>query len=120
MAAQPEKVQPEYIGKPIKKPEADRLPPNSVESEEALLSSLLSGCDIRSALLENLKPEHFWIERNGWIFAAMMDLYRRDRDVKFDTIVVGERLKERDEFEKLGGISYLEKIANAAMVYQIG
>jgi len=112
MTAQPEPQQP-FDPKPITKENAaQRLPPNSVDTEEALLCSLLSGCDVRAALLEGLKPEHFFVTRNGWIFDAVCELHRRDDGDEIDTITVQERLKERGQYDEAGGFEYIIYLCN--------
>lgn len=70
-------------------------PPHSDESEIALLHSLLNGCDLRGAQLENLEPGHFYRAAHGWVYAAMLDLH--DGGKVIDPVTLAERLKEREE-----------------------
>jgi replicative DNA helicase len=117
MSAHPEHAQ-TFDPKPISKQDlSDRLPPHSKENEEALLCSLVSGCDVRAALLEGLRPEHFYFTRNGWLYEAICELFDRDNTTDIDTIMVEERMRERGQFDEAGGFEYLTYLT---MVPNIG
>ncbi|MGD2049982.1 MAG: DnaB-like helicase N-terminal domain-containing protein, partial [Chloroflexota bacterium] len=45
----------------------DRVPPNNVEAEEALLGSLLIDTDAIFEVASFLRPEAFYREQNKWI-----------------------------------------------------
>jgi replicative DNA helicase len=52
----------------------DKLPPHSVESEEAVIGSCLVDPDQISNVSGIIKPEDFYREKNAWIFDALLKL----------------------------------------------
>ena len=46
----------------------ERLPPQNIEAEEAVLGGLLIDSDAIIRVSTVLKPEDFYREKNGWIF----------------------------------------------------
>ncbi len=69
-----------------------KVPPHSLETEQSVLGSLLLDRDAVVAVVEFLRPEHFYEEKHGQIFAAVMELYQEREPV--DVVTVTERLKK--------------------------
>lgn len=95
------------------KPQKDRVLPHSLEMEESLISALL----IDSRGFDNLgelRPDDFYKPANGLIFSTMLGLRLENQSV--DLVTVAERLKKRDQLEKIGGAKYLASIADAAPI----
>jgi replicative DNA helicase len=87
--------------------------PNSLEFEESLISALL----IDSRGFENLgelRPDEFYKPAHSLIFAAMLGLRMENQPVDLMTVV--ERLKKRNELEKVGGARYLAGISDSAPI----
>lgn len=84
----------------------DRLQPHSIESEEALLGSILISAD---ALIDcdetGLTSEDFFIHKHGWIFAAMKAL-----GPKCDQVTLFDELCRRGQLEEIGGPSFLTNL----------
>lgn len=89
----------------------DRLPPHSVEAEEAVLGSLLIDPDAILEVASFLKPEAFYREQNKWIYQAILDLHEA-RD-PLDFITLADTLRKRDQLEDAGGEAYLISLLNA-------
>ena len=53
----------------------DRLPPQSVEAEQSVLGALLIDKDAVIEVAEILKPEDFYRQHHGTIYAAVLELH---------------------------------------------
>jgi len=84
--------------------------PASVEAEEALLGSILiAGGDLIDSI-PWLKSSDFYIARNGWIFDALVTLHQRKETI--DNLTLIDELRERKQFEEIGGSGYIAFIMN--------
>jgi replicative DNA helicase len=87
-----------------------RIPPHSDEAETSVLGALLIDRDAIFNVAEILLPNHFYNPSHGVIYDCMLRLYE-DR-VPIDLVTVSEKLKEKKSLTKIGGSSYLTKLAN--------
>ena len=87
------------------------VPPHNLEAEKSVLGAvLLDERHLYSLLIEEqLKPEHFYREQHGAVFAAMLELYENDR--KIDHLTVAETLRQRGKLEEIGGSAAIEELA---------
>jgi replicative DNA helicase len=87
------------------------IPPHNLEAEKSVLGAVLLDERHLYALLieEHLKPDHFYREQHGAVFAAMVDLYENDR--KIDHLTVAETLREQGRLEELGGPDVIDELA---------
>jgi hypothetical protein len=82
-----------------------KLPPHSIEAEEAVLGSiLLDGMSI-GKIADSLRSEDFYSERNSSIYEAGMSLYQRELPV--DQITLAQEMNSRGKLENSGGAAYL-------------
>ncbi len=58
---------------------------------------------------EQLRPEHFYREQHGAIYAAMLELYNADR--KIDHLTVAETLQRNHKLDEIGGPDAIEELA---------
>src|SRR6267142_2688770 len=89
-------------------PSVDRLPPHSLQAEQAVLGSiLLSPNDCMGECLAKLNcgSEVFYDLRHQTIFDAMAQMF--DKREGIDIITLQQRLKDRNFLDEVGGISYL-------------
>ena len=79
------------------------VPPHNLEAEKSVLGAvLLDERHLHGLLVEqHLRPEHFYREQHGAVFAAMIELYENDR--KIDHLTVAETLRQRGKLEEVGG-----------------
>ena len=89
--------------------EITRIPPNSQEAELSVLGSILIDNDAVLAVSEFLRAEHFYNSNYGKIYQSMMDLY--EERMPLDLVTVSEKLKEQKLLKKIGGKSFLTKLA---------
>ena len=90
---------------------SEKLPPQNVEAEEAVLGSILIDRDAIVKVAPLLKPEDFYREKNGWIYAAVLDLY--DRHEPADFVTLCDELERRTQLEDVGGREYMSTLLNA-------
>lgn len=88
----------------------ERIPPQALDAEMAVLGSMLIDRDALNDALEILKPEHFYKEAHQVIFAAMQAL--ADRSQAVDIVTVVEELKRQKSLSKVGGEVYLAKLGD--------
>jgi replicative DNA helicase len=91
---------------------AERVPPQSPESERALLGALLLKPDVIHDVGDIVSADSFYAERHRIIFAAMRELAERGEPI--DLLTLGERLAATERLERAGGRSYLAELAAAA------
>jgi replicative DNA helicase len=86
-------------------PSAERVPPHSIEAEEAVLGSILIDRDAIQLIAHFLTPHDFYRQRNATIFAAMVETYNRREPVDYLTLV--NELQRMDHYDEVGGLAYL-------------
>ena len=88
-------------------------PPQNLEAEQSVLGALLMGSGTIGELhVEvNLRPEDFYRQGHGAIFAAMQALEQRNEPI--DVLTVADFLQQAGELEQLGGKPALEALAVA-------
>lgn len=84
---------------------AERLPPQSIEAEEAVLGSILIDRDAIQQIAHFLTPLDFYRQRNGAIYGAMLTIYDRREPVDYLTLVT--ELQRSGEYDGVGGLAYL-------------
>lgn len=86
----------------------ERIPPQSLEAEQAALGALL--IDSRTLVMASttLRMDDLYREAHRTIYRGILDLYQRREPV--DLITLGEWLKARDELDAVGGTFYLQTI----------
>jgi replicative DNA helicase len=90
--------------------QALRTPPNSTESEKALLGALMIRADAMADVTDAISAEAFYSEKHRIIFRAMLTLWGKNEPIDLET--VRARLKEESHLENIGGLSYLTALAS--------
>ncbi len=88
----------------------EKLPPQSIEAEEALLGSLLIDKEAIVRIADIIEPKDFYKDAHQLIYEAMGDLWERREPI--DILSVANRLKEKDALDVIGGRGYLAELAN--------
>lgn len=86
-----------------------RLPPQSLEAEQALLGAILTNNRALEKVVEFLKPEHFANPIHGKIYAACQVLTERGRSA--DPITLKDYFASSGALEDVGGADYLFQLA---------
>lgn len=89
----------------------DRALPSNIESERAVLGSVLLNRDAIIAIAAWLQPEDFYTEQHAWIFEAMLACY--NNRVPPDTRTVSDELRRKERIEPIGGLPYLLALVDA-------
>ncbi len=89
----------------------ERLPPQNIEAEMAVLGALFLGEEAIAQVLEMVDDDAFYKEAHQQIFRAIMHLYDQRQPV--DLLTVTEELKRRDLLDAVGGASYLALLASS-------
>src|SRR5947209_15255988 len=86
------------------------IPPHNLEAEKSVLGAVLLAERHLYPLLieEHLRPEHFYREQYGEVFAAMIELHSGDR--KIDHLTVAETLRQRGKLEAVGGAEAIDEL----------
>jgi replicative DNA helicase len=90
---------------------ADRLPPQNIEAEQAVLGAIFLEPSSLTVASEVLIPEDFYRAAHQKIFNAMLKL--NDEGKVVDLITVTEELAAAKLIEDTGGVSYLSELASS-------
>ena len=88
----------------------ERLPPQNLDAEQAVLGSMLLEESAILAAAEHLDEPVFYKDAHRKIFAALLALYKATTPV--DLITVTDELKRRNQLEEVGGASYLATLTS--------
>jgi replicative DNA helicase len=88
----------------------ERLPPQSVEAEEAVLGSILIDPDAVIRVAAMLKPEDFYREKHGWVYETALILHERREPIDFLTVC--DELERRGQLEEVGGAAFITTLIN--------
>lgn len=86
-----------------------KVPPQSIEAEEALLGALLVNPASITRVIETLTPESFYKPAHKVMYSAIVDLFNKSEPV--DIVTVSEYLRDIDKLEKAGGRAYINDMA---------
>jgi len=89
----------------------DKVPPQNLEAEMAVLGSMLLDEEAISVACEALSSDSFYSESHRKIFQAILDLYNSNKAVDLITLTNG--LKKSNMLDGIGGVSYLTALANS-------
>lgn len=88
---------------------ADRLPPQNIEAEQAVIGAIFLEPSALTLASEMLLPEDFYRVAHQKIFSVMLDL--NDKGKAIDLVTVTENLASSKLIEDVGGVSYLSELA---------
>jgi len=91
--------------------QTNRIPPQNLEAEKALLGSIMLRPGVINELLDVISPESFYAERHRLIYRSMLDLYAKSNPI--DLLSLSSHLKEREKLEQAGGLTYLTELVES-------
>ncbi len=92
----------------------DRLPPQSVEAERAVLGSVLLNPSLLDDVVLIVRPDDFYADANRRLFAHLLAM--QDGGGRIDPILLAERLKQAGNLEVVGGMPYLAEVVQSVAV----
>jgi len=87
-----------------------RIPPNNIDSERALLGSIMLRPEAIHEIMEIIKADSFYSEKHRIIFQAMGELFQKNEPI--DLLTLSARLTEKNQLEQISGTSYLTELVN--------
>jgi replicative DNA helicase len=87
-----------------------RIPPQTLESEKALLGALLIRSDAMPDIVDVLSPDAFYSEKNRTIYRMMLQLWGKNDPIDIES--VRAKLADENKLEAMGGVSYLAELAS--------
>ena len=95
----PDNRREQYLEKPL---------PSSDDSERVILGAILLDNSLIAQAVEHLKPEDFYSPLNRRVFAAMIALFEKQKQI--DPILIGEELKKEGSLDSIGGITVITNL----------
>lgn len=92
---------------------AGRVPPHDLDAESAVLAAVMLDALALDSVLEILKPEYFYSDANGKIFAAAVKLALDHKPVDIVTVAGVLRDTNDGSLASIGNATYLAQIADA-------
>ncbi len=89
----------QYLEKPL---------PSNEESERVILGAILLDNSVIAQAVEHLRPEDFYSPLNRRVFAAMIALFEKQKQI--DPILIGEELKKEGALDSMGGIATITNL----------
>jgi replicative DNA helicase len=93
------------------RPPSDRLPPQHLEAERGVLGSILLDNEVMHDIVVFLRAEDFYRDAHQVLYAAIRDLYDKNKGI--DAVTLVEELKLRGQFEQIGGDDTLTEIVSS-------
>lgn len=88
-----------------------RVPPHSLEAEQAVLGGVLLTNEALNSTLEVLIPEDFYKKSHQQILQTMIDLSERQEPI--DVVTLREALANRNLLDGIGGVEYLSVLVDS-------
>ncbi len=89
----------------------EKIPPQNLEAEMAVLGSMLLDEDAMSTAFEILDKGSFYKDTHRKIFESILGLYNSNKAV--DLITLTNELKKNGVLDEIGGVSFLTALVNA-------
>jgi len=91
-------------------PTIDRLPPQNIDAEQAVLGAMLIKKEAIAEVSQLLLPEDFYRDAHKIIYDAMLTLFNRNEPA--DIVTVTNYLDKENKLDKVGGITFVTALAN--------
>lgn len=88
-----------------------KIPPQSIEAERALLGSVMINAEVMHDIIDLVSEQSFYSDVHRMIWAAIFELHAKGSPI--DLLSLSSRLKEKENLERIGGMTYLTELVNA-------
>jgi len=89
----------------------DKIPPQAVEAERAVLGGMLLEPEAATTAVEIVSPESFYRPAHGMIFRAMVTLFMRREPI--DVMTLSEELNKSNVLDEIGGLAELTDLVDS-------
>lgn len=89
----------------------DRMPPQAIEEEMAVLGSMLIDKEAVNKSIEILDASAFYKHAHQQIFEAAVALY--EQNIEVDYLTISDHLEKMGVLEEVGGAYYITELANS-------
>lgn len=89
-----------------------KIPPQSIETEESIIASCLLGYSSKAVNL--ITPDDFYRSAHNKIFITISDLQSKKEPIDLNTVM--SSLKDKGQFEEIGGAVYLSNLLDTVPV----
>lgn len=90
---------------------AERIPPQNLEAETAVLGSMLIDEQAVMHGVEQLTANSFYKDSHQKIFQTVADLFQESKPI--DLVTLTDALEKKSQLEEVGGASYLAQLTSA-------
>jgi len=87
-----------------------KIPPQNLEAEKALLGSILIRSDVMLDVMDIIREESFYTTQHKIIWGTLFELHSKSKPI--DLLSVSARLKEKEQLDQAGGMTYLTELIN--------
>ena len=98
------------VGKQSQQKKILRVPPQNIDSEKALLGSIMLKPEILNDISIIITNNSFYVEKHRLIYRTMLELFAKNEPI--DILSISSRMKEKNMLEQIGGRSYLAELVN--------
>lgn len=92
--------------------DADRLPPQDLEAEQATLGAMILGSrEAAGVVAEHLKVDDFYRDAHAHICRACFNLFERNEPI--DSVTVASELRAMDRLDSVGGLDYIDRLVRS-------
>ncbi len=88
----------------------ERIPAQNIEAEQAVLGAILIDNSVMNKVTEVLKAQDFYRIVHQIIYKTMLDMHTKHQPIDMITLI--EELKNRNQLDDVGGVSYIILLAN--------
>lgn len=87
----------------------ERVPPQSIEAEQAVIGALLIDPNAIAKVVDIIKADNFYKQAHKLIYSTVVNLFNNNEPI--DVVTVSESLKSNDKLEQAGGRAYINDLA---------
>ena len=98
------------VGKQSQQKKILRVPPQNIDSEKALLGSIMLKPEILNDISIIITNNSFYVEKHRLIYKTILELFAKNEPI--DILSISSRMKEKNMLEQIGGRSYLAELVN--------
>ena len=88
----------------------DRIPPHSIEAEQAVLGALLLDWGSMGEVINFLRPERFYSLQNQIVYEGLLSLFKQN--IHGDILALVNELTKMGKLDQAGGVPYITSLTD--------